>query len=210
MKYIKFILILVLAAALLCGCGAELKKEDITGTWIGTGTAKQNTATQLLEIINLCDVEKDFVDLNTLKYQKCVKFTEKGKYIFSLDVEASKHYVREFYEGVMAALYENRKELNEVYSVVFDDMTQDEFYQFYADMYNFADYEMMITAFVERAYDYDKMAEKRSRGKFTIDGPVLVCTPEGAEKETILGCEVDGDTMKLLYTNSVEIYTFVE
>lgn len=207
MKYIKTVLLLMLASVLLCGCGTELKQEDITGKWVGIGTNKQAVATKLLDQISLYTEERDFVDLNSLQYIKCVKFTKDGKYTFSWPAEENKPCVRDFYEGIMDALYRNRVNLNELYGTSFDDMTRDEFNQFYADMYGFADYESMINSFVENAYDYEQMAVTKEKGTYKIDGPVLVCTVEGSEEGVVLGCEVAGDTLKLIYAGSEEVYT---
>lgn len=210
MKYVKLVLLWLLAAVMLCGCGAELNQEEITGTWIGTGTHKKEVATVLLNQIELYKEEKDFIDLYSLQYVKSVRFTKNGKYAITWSVEENKRCVQEFYEGVMDTLYENRVRLNELYEPVFDDMSREEFNQFYVDMYGFENYETMINAFVENAYDYEQMAQTKEIGTYKIDESVLVCTIDGAEEGDVLGCKVEGDTLTLIYASSREVYTRAE
>lgn len=213
MKYLKSILALMLAACLLCGCGAELKPEDLTGSWVGTGRCDRTEAAKLLDLIELYEEEREFVDLDSLEYQKCVEFTEDGEYTFTWDAEANSACVRRFYEGVMESLYTNRSELNEVYGTDFDSMSREQFNQFYAELYGLSDYEAMIAAFTASAYDYTSMAEVKVTGEFEIDGPVLAFTPipedesEVEAEAEVLGWKLEGGVLTLVYAASEEVYT---
>lgn len=207
MKHIKSILALVLVVVLLTGCGAGLKLEDLTGKWTMTCQSDLTEATYLLDMIDLYAEERTHVDLNSLEYVLTVEFTADGGYAFNYDVEATKACVRSFYEGVMDALYENRTTLNSVYETTFDDLSREEFNQFYASLYGASSYELLLDSFAEYAYDYTALAEPLETGTFKIVGTSLMCTITGETEAQALGCELDGDTLKLIYSDAEEIYT---
>lgn len=210
MKHMKIILALVLTAALLCGCGAGLKIGDLAGEWTMTAPADEEEAGYLMDMIELYDEERAFVDATSLEYVASVKFDEEGNYSFHYDVEANKECVRAFYAGVVEALFENRAALTDIYGTDVNDMTLEEFQAFYGLTYGFASYDIMMTRFVDNAYDYTVLAEPLETGTFKIVGNSLLCTITGQTESESLGCELEGDTLKLIYADAEEVYTRVK
>ena len=210
MKHIRSIVAVVLVAVLLCGCGAGLKLEDLTGKWAMTAMHDQEEATYLLDMLDLYAEERKLVDLDSLNYVLMVEFGSDGSYSFAYDVDANKACVREFYLGVMDALYEGRASLGGVYEADLEPMTREEFNQFYADVYGVASYEFLMDRFVEYAYDYDALAEPMETGTFKIVGDALMCTITGETEGASMGCELSGDSLKLIYADGEEVYTRVK
>ena len=201
MKHIRSVVALVLVAALLCGCGAGVKMEDLTGKWALTAQHEQEEATYLLDMLDLYAEERALVDLNSMTYVLVAEFGPDGSYSFAYEVEANKECVRQFYMGVMDALYEGRATLSDVYETDLESMSREEFNQFYADVYGVASYEFLMDRFVEYAYDYDALAEPVETGTFKIVGKALMCTITGETEAESLGCELEGDTLKLTYAD---------
>lgn len=210
MKHIKSIVAVLLVAVLLCGCGASIKAGDLAGKWTMREQSPQDEATYLLDVIDLYTEERALVDLDSLDYVLAVEFSEDGSYSFYYDVEANKECVREFYTGVMDVLYENRAIIGELYETDMGAMTRDEFNQFYVDLYAVASYEFLMDSFVDYAYDYDALAEPLETGTYKIVGDSLLCTITGETEASSIGCELEGDSLKLIYVDGEENYTRVK
>lgn len=210
MKTMKITLALVLIAALLCGCGAGMKMSDLAGDWTMTAVSDAEEAGYLMDMIELYEEERAAVGDIPLEYVAGARFDEEGNYSFYYDVEANKECVRTFYVAVVDALYENRSQLADVYGSEVNDMTQEEFRAFYGLAYGFANYDIMITRFVENAYDYAVLEEPLETGTFKIVGNSLLCTITGETEAESLGCELSGDSLKLIYADAEEVYTRVK
>lgn len=210
MKNIKIILALTLAIVLLTGCGGGVTAADLAGDWHMTIPCPQEDATYLLDAMDLYAEERTFVDLGSLDYVLKATFAEDGSYSFVYDVEANKVCVREFYEGVMTALYDNRAELTGLYGEEVTAMTRDEFNQFYADIYSVASYEFLMTNLVDYAYDYEALGEPIEVGTFKIVGSNLMCEPTDGNEAGSIGFQLDGDTLTLSYSDGDEVYTRVK
>ena len=210
MKHMKIALVLVLVAALLCGCGAAMKASDLAGEWNLTAPAGEEEAIYLMDMIELYDEERVFVDAASLNYVAGARFDEEGNYSFYYDVDANQECIRAFYAGVVEALYENRMELLDVYGSTVENLTLHEFQDYYALAYGFPDYDTMMTQFVLNAYDYTVLEEPMETGTFKIVGNSLLCTITGETEAESLGCELDGDTLKLIYADAEEVYTRVK
>lgn len=210
MKHLKLILVLTLTMAMLCGCGGSASVEDLAGEWNMTVASPEEDVTYLLDSMDLYTEERAFVDQDSLSYVLAANFSTDGSYSFTYDVEANKACVREFYEGVMAALYENRAELTSLYGEEVTDMSREAFDQFYAEAYGMASYEVLMNNLVEYAFDYDVLGEPLEVGTFTIVGSNLMCTVEGETEVGSIGFALDGDTLTLTYSDGEEVYTRVK
>ena len=210
MKHMKIILALTLALVLLTGCGGGAAAADLAGEWTMRVPCPQEDVTYLLDSLDLYAEERAFVDLGTMAYVLNVSFTEDGSYCFAYDVEANKACVREFYEGIMTALYDNRAELTGLYGEEVTAMAREEFNQFYADLYGMASYEFLMTSLVDNAYDYEALALPIEEGTFAIVGSNLMCTPTGDAEAGSIGFELEGDTLTLSYSDGDEVYTRVK
>lgn len=214
MKKIKnillFVLIAVMVAGLLGGCeDSAAKMEALSGTWTMTAQDSEEQAQILLEGIDLYEEEIAVADLTSLKYVQIVEFDTEGNYRFAYDVEGIRTCVREFYVGVFDALYENRTSLNETYGVEFDQVTEEEFRQFYAELYGLSDYETMIDQFTDYAYDYEALAESLETGTYTIKGNSILCTITGETEAESMGYKISGTSLTLTYIDAEEVYTKV-
>lgn len=212
MKKIKTLLILclvtVLVAGMFCGCeNTQAKMEALSGTWTMTAVDSEEQVMILLEAIDLYEEEIALVDMGSLNYVQIVEFDMDGNYRFAYDVEGIREHVRNFYNGVFDAMYEGRTTLNEVYGVEFDDLTQEEFRQGFAELYAAADYDAMIDQFTEYAYDYAALAEDLETGTYTIVGDSIMCTIAGETQAEALGYAIDGDSLTLTYADAEEVYT---
>ena len=210
MKTAKIILALTLALVLLCGCGnsSAAVLEELAGQWTMTVPAPEEDAVYLMDMMDLYTEERAFVDQSGMSFVLHANFGTDGSYSFVYDAEASKAYVRAFYEGAMDALYENRAQLTALYGEEVVEMTREEFDQFYADMYGVESYQLFMDALVNDAYDYDVLGEPLEEGTFKIVGSNLMCTVDG--ETSSIGFQLDGDTLTLTYIDGTEVYSRVK
>ncbi len=208
-KTVLFLLILAMVLLTFSGCGPTTaeKIEALSGVWTITLDNTKDAAESLLDTIDAYPEEVALADLNSLDYVQVVEFTTDKTYRFAYDAEGTQACVKAFYESFFDALYEGRSTLNSVYEASFDDMTKEEFQQFYAEMYELASYEEMIDKMAETAYDYEELAEAWETGTYTIKGKNIMCTITGEVMPEALEYAIDGDTLTLTYSNGVEVYT---
>jgi len=117
--------------------------------------------------------------------------------------------VRSFYEDYFANLYEGRTTLNEAYGVSFDEMTEEEFRQFYVELYEFVTYDEMLDHFAEIAYNYESLETPLEEGTYTLKGDRIRCTATGEYDSGDIKAMVTGDNdehLVLTYSDGVENY----
>lgn len=213
MKICKKLVVLLLAAILVLSLGAcesaEEKMAKLAGTYTMTAVDTEEFFNSLMDSIEAYDEEIALADASSLKYVQLVTFDAEGNYSYAYDAAATEECVREFYAGYFAALYAGRTTLNDVYGGSFDDFTEEEFCQFYAELYNCADYSELIDTLVDSAYDYSTLSEPWETGTYTISGNRILCTIEGEEEAEAMGYELDGDSLTLTYSDGEEVYTKV-
>lgn len=219
MKKRLFALIaLLVTASLLCGCGAVAealfddsdKYEELAGTWSSVQQDTVSEATKLLENIDAYPEEMAAADLNCLQYVKTVLFTTENTYRFGYDIDGTKACVRSFFDKYFNDLYEVRTTLNAAYDTNFDNMTRDEFLQFYAELYSQPNYEALLITLTANAYRWeDMMFEGIENGKYTIEGNKIMCTTSGASHAESLPYTIEGNQLTLKYSNATEVYTKV-
>lgn len=193
----------------LTGCKSEKKKlAELNGVWVSSMVRTPEQAEELLQSIDACEEEIALADLETMRIGTLAEFDGKT-YRFGFDAEQTRLCVEEYFRGYFEDLYEGRETLNLVYGENFPAMTQEEFYAFYASLYECEDYETLISMIVWRVYDYDALEEQSSSGTFTISDGKLVCKPDGQETESTVGYQVSnkGKTLTLSYADGVEVYT---
>lgn len=214
MKKLRNVLLLLLIAAMalamFSGCESEADKiEELAGIWSMVVDDTEEEAMGLLEFIDLYEEEIALVDLTALDYVQTVEFSTGKNYRFGYDIEGTRNCVYEYYVGVFEALYEGRATLNEVYGVEFDQMTQAEFEQFYAELYEYSDFTEMLGDFADQAYDYEMLAEDLETGTYSIKGDEIHCSIDGVEEAEYIVYEIAGSTLTLTYIDGVEVYTRV-
>ena len=212
-KSLALVLIVALMAAMLTGCFG-IKMEDLAGVWHMEVQDSAEQARELLDSIEAYEEEIALADLNSLKYVKVVEFHEDKTYCYYADAEGTKDFVREFYEGYFAALYEGRAALSEAYGGEdFVSMDEAAFQQYYADLYGYATYTELVDAFTENAYDYAALEEPSETGTFTISGDMIKCTETGNSFDEGMEAMIYGDNnehLTLTYSNGTENYIRVD
>lgn len=210
-KFVALVLASVLLLGLLCGCeSTQEKMQALSGTWYKVVEDTEEQARALLDNIDLYEEEIALVDLTSLSYVKIVEFDMENNYRFAYDVEGCKEYVRTFYVGCFDSIFEGRAVLNEAYSdfgLDFSAMSKEELQQFYADLYEYADFNALIDAFVDNAYDYESLAEDIETGTYTIRGNKINCTVTGETEEEYMIYSIENDVLTLTYADDVEVYT---
>ena len=202
-------LVLLLAVS-LCACDSTAKMEALAGTYTMTAVDSEAQFMEFMESIDAYDEEIALADKSSLKYVQLVTFDAKGNYSFADDVAGNKKCIRDFYESYFAALYAGRTTLNTVYETTFDNMTEAEFQQYYAEVYNCTSYAELLDTLVENAYDWEAKEEPWETGKYKIRNGKIYYTITGETKSEYTDYVLDGDTLKLTYSDSVEVYTRVK
>ena len=223
-KFLRILALCLIMAMILgsfAGCGLavdllelafnnESKKiEELAGTWICVAQDEEEYAIGLLENIEMYEEEIALVDLSVLQDAKLVEFRSDKTYRFAYSVEETKACVYDFYVSAFADLYEGRGTLSAIYEMDFEAMNEQEFYQFYAELYGMADFKSLLTAITEDAYDYAALAEDFETGTYSIDGDDIMCTMDGDVKAEALGYEIEGNTLTLYFLDVTEVYTRV-
>lgn len=212
MKKITRILILcltlVMTISLLTGCESmEERIANLSSVWTYTVDETEEEARAVLESMELYEEEIALVDLTSLKYVKLVEFRTDKTYRFSYDVEATKELTRQYFEAMFDSLYENRTSLNTVYETEFDNVTKEEFLNFYAELYGAESGAEIVDLFVDSAYNYEEMGKDWETGTYTLKFNNIMCTIDGETQAEALGYAIEADTLTLTYIDAVETYT---
>lgn len=212
MKKITKIMALLLAAVMmLCvfaGCESEGDKIAVlAGTWELNAEYPAEDTTELLESLGFIEEEIALIDLDSLSFVQTVTYTTDKQYSYGYDVDASRELADEFWTNAMAAIYEGRTSLNEAYEVEFDDWSEADFYQLYAELFSLDSADAMMDMLVESTYAYDVMAEPFETGTYTINGNLIMCTITGESQAESLEYAIDGNQLTLTYSDAVEVYT---
>lgn len=207
----KKVIALLLAVVMLCSLSAcELSgasMEDLCGTWSLELYQDAETVQTILTNLDFYEEEIALIDLNSLACIMCVQFNEDKTYSYYFDIADTKVSVRKFFEGAMSDLYTGRASLSEAYGQDMTTMTEDGFYQFYADLFGAATIDELLDSFVEFAFDYEILAETLEEGTFRIMLKDIYKTPDGKTEEESMGFSIDGDTLTLSYLDGDEVYT---
>ena len=208
-KLLAVVLAVLLLVSLLSACSllGGLKLEEIQGRWVTKVDDTQAEAMALLERIDAYEEEIALADIDSLQYGKAVVFNGDKTYSFEYDIDLTKECVSEFYDAYFKALFAGRDTLEEVYGEAFSDMSEEEFLQYYAEIYSCNDYEDLLYYLTKNAYDYEALEEPMETGKFTLDDDDILCTIDGEYSAEAMGAKVDGYTLTLTYIDAVEVYT---
>ena len=209
MRRVLSLLLAISVIALLTACSG-MKVEDVAGTWKMEASDTALQAEALLRDVDAYEEELALADLNSLKYVKVAEFREDGTYQFRVDAQGTKDCVRSFFEGYFRALYIGRSTLNEAYNTTFDDMTEEEFRQFYAQLYAVESFSALVDALTETAYDYQSLEKPMEKGTFTLRGDLIRCTIEGKSESSAIKAVLLGENaeqLKLTYSDGEEVYT---
>lgn len=206
----------LLLVGLLCGCGDEIDvqsklRQELVGVWTMKMDDTEEMAENLLRGIELYQAEIAVVDVTALDFVVRFEFDEEGNYYLGYDAEATKACVRQFYADAFEAMYQNRgalASLSDLYGVQLETLDRESFFQFYTMLYQQENYNAMLDAFAEAAYDYTALsADAIETGTYTVRLGVLYCTAAGESNEQKIGYEVKDDILTLTYSDGEEVYT---
>ncbi len=207
-RILTLCLALVMTIGLLTGCESmEERIANLSSVWTTVTNETEEDARAVLESMELYEEEIALVDLTTLKCVKLVEFRTDKTYRFSYDVEATKDLLRQYFETMFDSLYEGRTALNAVYETEFDNLTKEEFLDFYAALYGAESGTEIVDLFVDSAYSYDKMGADWETGTYTLKFNQIMCTIDGKTEAEALGYAIEADTLTLTYVDAVETYT---
>lgn len=207
-RIILLCLVVSMTLGLLTGCETTQEKiAALSGTWTMVVNDTEEEALELLKSIEMYEEEIALIDLTSLKYVQLVEFTTEKTYRFSFDAEATRACIREFFANAFDALYAGRSTLNEVYQTSFDEMTEEEFKEYYRLIYDVDSFETMLDVFADSAYDYEALAEDWETGTYNIRFNEIHCTITGETQAESLKYSINGGTLVLTYIDGVETYT---
>ena len=206
----KKLLCLLLAMALmlsLAACADGLFVKSIAGTWSCRTEESKETTLTLLEGYELLDEEIALVDfpLYTVKY---IEFNEDMTYRYYYDIQQEKALLREFLVDVFEAMYEGRSTLSACYEIDMSVLSQEEFLQFYADMYAAESIDALMDVFVDSSFTHDGIVEAEN-GTFTMSLNQINMDAPGEEFDGTVGFKVQDNTLTLTYADMTEVYNKV-
>lgn len=194
----------------LCACVAEKEDDRLVGTWSLIAVDTPAQAEKLLSHSDLYEEEIAVVNKNNLCIVKTLQFSGDKTYRFGYDTEGTKACVRKFYTEVFSDLYTNRSALTGLYEEDISNLSQEDFYLFYAKLYGTDSFSGLIEKFTNISYDYQALAQNTEAGTYKIVGEKLLTTKTGESMPGALTYEIDGSTLTLHYSDATETYTKTE
>ena len=207
MKRIFAIILSALLLLSLAACNVDYKAQ-IVGTWVCNKLDSDETKAGLLEYIELYDEEIALVTAN-LYTTKQVTFNEDGTYFFTEDPDGVKEHVRDFYDQVFTQLYNGRASLVDTsaeYGTDLSQLTEEAFFQFYAELYSYTSYEELLDGLSEKVYDYDSFG-KSEEGSFTVGSKKIDFDAITDEDDGVAEYKVEDNKLVITYSNGAETYT---
>ena len=197
----------VMAFCLLCGCSVieESYLKDVVGGWTIKEPQDKTAITNLLMDNEFYPQELALVD-TSLYLTKTITFTQDKTYIYARPVSSNKVQIKAFYDGVFHDLYEGREALKECYDIDISTLSEEDFLQFYAELYEAENYEALLTKLTDTAYDYDSFGTFET-GTFEISSKILSLDTEGTDRDGTVSYKVNGDWLTLSFSDGTEHYT---
>lgn len=203
------IIVCVLLLVLCCGCDRvdpELIAE-LSGSWYTTQPDTQENAKKLLEAMEAYEEELALADLESLSYSMVVEFDQERNYSFRYDAEGTTECVEEFLRGYFSALYEGRTTLKDAYGIDFTDLSEEEFFEFYAQMYDHENIDSLVEDFAEGVFDESVMGKDWRSGTYTIAEGRLLLTAQGEEEPEQVPYTLEGNTLTLSFADETVVCT---
>lgn len=201
---LALVLVMVLS---LAACG--LSKEDVSHRWSMIDYYSEENARENLEAFGFYDSEIALADLTTIGAVRYLTFTQDGKYSYKYDDAATEELLVKYYDAFIANLYQNRASLVDDYSedIMGDDVTAEDFQDFYAYMFDCETYEDMLHALASDTFDFTDTDET---GTYKIEGGKIAMSVNGTETPETVGIKIDGTTLTVTYADGDEVYTLAD
>ena len=211
MKKLICVILSLMMMVGLCACESEADLLlKVNGSWSVKMEETQETYDNLMESIELYEAELAAID-TTLYTVKTATFNADKTYVLEEKAEDVQECLREFFQGAFADLYEKRETLKDCYEQDISILSEEEFYQFYANLYSKEDFDALIEHFATKLYNYDNF-EPIDEGTYTISSTRITLQSDDAfnSDDGYVTYSVDGDTLTLTWSNDVEVYTKVK
>jgi len=204
MKKIITCVVAILLVASLAACNVDYS-EALVGTWVCRVADTDENKAVLMENMELYEEEINLVK-TTLYTAKTLTFNADMTYAFSEDVQGVKEYLRDFYEGMFRELYEGRLSLSKCYEVDISLLSEEDFYQFYAELYQAEDYDALITKLVDNSYNYENF-KNTEEGTYKVNAKMISFDAEGTENDGNVTYSVKDGTLTIEYSDATEVYS---
>lgn len=203
MKKLIAILLTLMLLAGLAGCGIDYAAK-LQGTWACRIRIDDDFKEELLDNIELYDEEKALV--NTTAYEsKHLSFNANGTYSFQLDKDTTVDYLRDFYRSMFKDLYEGRATLTDCYDVDLSGYTEEEFYAFYAGVYDFDTIDEVIENMAVNSLA-DSTFAIYEMGTFKATGTSISFDSNEDEDDGNVKYKLDGSILTITYSDGTETY----
>lgn len=183
--------------------------KELYGTWEGEFSCPEEDVQTILEDFGFFPEEIELVDLASLHFVQQAEFREDGTYRFTVVAETARERTADFFRGVMDTLFENRQSLNQVYGASFQEMNQEQFRQYYAQLYQMEDYDALIAALADQAFDY-KALEDYEHGEYKFQWQAINFVNSSVGEEGMAKFRIVGDTLTIEYEDEPVEYTRVK
>ena len=201
-KQICIVLALVLTLS-LAGCSL-LPGNPLVGAWVCRTEESAEYTRELLESFDLYEEEIALIQtpLYTVKH---LTLNRDKTYSYATRQETEATCLREFIYAIFDEMYAGRASLSDCYEWDMSGLSKEEFLQFYASLYEMTDFDALVTLWIENSGtaigEYETGTYQIRFGKIHMN---MADSEEGDGYVTYL---LEGDTLTLTYSNSVEVYT---
>ena len=201
-KQICIVLALVLTLS-LTGCSL-LPGNPLVGAWVCRTEESAEYTRELLESFDLYEEEIALIQtpLYTVKH---LTLNRDKTYSYATRQETEAACLREFIYAIFDEMYAGRASLSDCYEWDMSGLSKEEFLQFYASLYEMTDFDALVTLWIENSGtaigEYETGTYQIRFGKIHMN---MADSEEGDGYVTYL---LEGDTLTLTYSNSVEVYT---
>lgn len=182
----------------------------LVNSWFALLQDSEDEARRLLELIEAYDVEIELMDLTALEYGQYLHLREDLTYDFVYAEYVTWSCTRDYYELFVDTMYDNRTKLDAIYGESFGAMSKEEFQQFYAQLYNFTDYEKFLDTLADNAYDYESLATPWESGTYYLQDDRIYMTIDGDTEALYVTYELSGSQLTIYYTDTIEHYVATE
>ena len=206
MKRIFASLLALALVFVLFGCDFDYAGK-LTGTWVCRSRESDEQIAEIVESIDLYEEEIALID-TPLYTAVTATFTEDGTYALAEDETLSKQYIREFFDGMFTDLYEGRANLANTYAdygVDLSQLSEEEFYLFYAELYSSETYEALLDNLSENLYT-DEAFEPYDEGTFKATSKIISFDAIDDELDGAAEYELEDDRLSIKFTNGTMVF----
>ena len=188
------------------------KIDELSGTWQTT----RSSEIQWFDVLEQFDFYEEEIQIikdskpsyisvlggkfgYSVKYSELIIFTQDRTYTFKLSETGTKELVQSELTDIFQTLYDNKEKLSTLYDIDFTDLTQDEFNNFYALIYDYASFDEMIENFASNLTKALANGYEFEEGTYKIKGDKIMCIESGKGREEAIGYTIDGDVLNLQF-----------